>query len=88
MYVGLILHSVHFEIFDRDISLDIGLSRILTPIYIRYLAVPRTKGSLCWTAATLYLGLSPGSPQGSVDEPDWLTPRRPKLGMAAAVITL
>lgn len=37
MCVVLILYSVRFAILDRDISLDICCSRILSQIYIQYL---------------------------------------------------
>lgn len=76
-----ILYSVHFKIFDRDISLDMCSSRILSLIFTWYLRPRGYKQSQThWAAATLFEGLSCHEvATRSVDEPDWLTPCGPNL---------
>lgn len=71
-------YSLHFEILERDISLDIFCSWILKQISDTLRS--RACGLARWTLATLRVATR------SVDEPDWLTPFGPKLEEAAAAI--
>lgn len=81
IYVVLIFfffNLLHFEILERDISLDIFCFWILKQISDTRCS--RACGLARWTLATLRVATR------SVDEPDWLTPFGPKLEEAAAVI--